>query len=123
MTEPFNAALQGPVIDAEPDFLKALPMDNAVGAIVALTGEVYMLRERLQALEGELANRRLLSTDAVENHQGTAEQQLARQNDLAAFTQRVLSELSRDRTPVSRISPDVVKYLQTYDQLKANGKV
>lgn len=123
MSQPFNAALQGPVLDVEPDFLKTLPMDNAVGAIVALTAEVYMLRERLQALEAELANRKLLAVGAVENHQGTAEQQLARQNDLAAFTQRVLSELSRDRTPVSRISPDVVKYLQTYDQLKANGKV
>ena len=39
-----NAALQGPITDVEPDFLAALPMDNAVGAIVALTAEVYVLR-------------------------------------------------------------------------------
>ena len=32
----FHAALQGPVKAVEPDFLGALPMDNAVGAIVAL---------------------------------------------------------------------------------------
>ena len=82
-----------------------------------------MLRERLQALEAELENRKLLAAGAVENHQGTAEQQLARQSGLAAFTQRVLSELSRDRTPVSRISPEVLKYLKTYDQLKAEGQV
>jgi hypothetical protein len=51
---PRNAALPGPIVGAEPDFLGALPMDNAVGAIVALTSEVWMLRERLAALEAEL---------------------------------------------------------------------
>ena len=60
-----NAALQGPVTDVEPDFLHALPMDNAVGAIVALTAEVWMLRERLATLEAELTSRRVLPDGAV----------------------------------------------------------
>jgi len=107
-----NAALQGPVTDTEPDFLGALPMDNAVGAIVALTAEVYMLRERLGALEAELASHRVLPADAVENHLDSPAEAQTRAADLAAFTQRVLSELSRDRVPVSRIDPDVVKYLR-----------
>ena len=47
----FNGSLQGPVTGAEPDFLKSLPIDNAVGAIVALTAEVWLLRERLATLE------------------------------------------------------------------------
>lgn len=108
----YNAALQGPVIGEEPDFLRALPMDNAVGAIVALTAEVYLLRERLQALEAELENRRVLPPGAVERHEGTSEQQRARADDLARFTNRVLSELARDRRPVSSIDPRVHDYLR-----------
>lgn len=106
-----KVALQGPVTDIEPDFLGTLPMDNAVGAIVALTAEVYMLRERLGALESELASHKVLPADAVENHVDTREQAQARAADLAAYTQRVLSELTRDRVPVSNIDPDVEKYL------------
>jgi hypothetical protein len=107
----FNATLQGPVLGTEPDFLRALPMDNAVGAIVALTAEVWMLRERLGALEAELAARRVLPEGAVENHQDSPERQKARADELAAFTNRVLAELARDRVPVSSIDPDVQKYL------------
>jgi hypothetical protein len=108
----FNATLQGPVTDVEPDFLRALPMDNAVGAIVALTAEVWMLRERLATLESELAARRVLPEGAVERHVDTPEEQKARAEQLAAFTNRVLAELARDRTPVSSIDPDVAKYLK-----------
>lgn len=108
----FNAALQGPVTDVEPDFLRQLPMDNAVGAIVALTAEVWLLRERLGALEAELAARRVLSEGAVEQHEDDPAHAAARAAELAAFTQRVLAELSRDRIPVSRIDPGVDRYRQ-----------
>lgn len=108
----FNAALQGPVTDVEPDFLRQLPMDNAVGAIVALTAEVWLLRERLGALEAELATRRVLPEGAVERHQDDPAQAAARAEELAAFTQRVLAELARDRIPVSRIDPGVSRHLQ-----------
>ena len=108
----FKATLQGPVTGAEPDFLTGLPMDNAVGAIVALTAEVWMLRERLATLEAELTSRRVLPEGAVENHADTAVEQQQRAADLAAYTNRVLSELARDRVPVSKIDPDVHKYLK-----------
>lgn len=108
----FNAALQGPVTDVEPDFLRQLPMDNAVGAIVALTAEVWLLRERLGALEAELAARRVLPEGAVERHEDDPAHAAARSAELAAFTQRVLAELARDRIPVSRIDPGVDRYLQ-----------
>ena len=106
-----NAALQGPVTDVEPGFLAALPMDNAVGAIVALTAEVYVLRERLATLEAELTGRQVLPAEAVERHRDTPAEAEARAADLAAFTARVLAELTRNRVPVSRIHPEVVKYL------------
>ncbi len=113
MTErSLNAALQGPVTDVEPDFLRQLPMDNAVGAIVALTAEVWLLRERLGALEAELAARRVLPEGAVEQHEDDPARAAARAEELAAFTHRILSELARDRVPVSRIDPGVGRYLQ-----------
>lgn len=108
----FKASLQGPVTGQEPDFLGALPMDNAVGAIVALTAEVWMLRERLAALEAELESRRLLPEGAVENHRDDPAAAEKRSTELAAFTERVLSELTRHREPVSQIDPEVGKYLR-----------
>ncbi|MFZ9871866.1 MAG: hypothetical protein ACO3GE_01005 [Steroidobacteraceae bacterium] len=108
----FKASLQGPVTDTEPDFLHDVPMDNAVGAIMALTAEVYLLRERLATLEAELADRKVLPTNAVEQRVDTPEQASARAADLAAYTERIMSELIRDRVPVSRIDPGVTKYLK-----------
>jgi len=118
-----NSALSGPVTGAEPDFLGALPMDNAVGAIVALTAEVYLLRERLQTLEAELTQRRILPENAVEHHQGTPAEQKASAADLAAFIRRVLAELSRDRVPVSSIDPRVENYLTTHEELQRTGRL
>lgn len=111
-----NASLQGPIVGIEPDFLRSLPMDNAVGAIVALTAEVWMLRERLGALEAELTSRRVLPEAAVEQHQDSSDRAQARADELAAFTHRVLSELARDRVPVSSIDPEVQKYLHPADR-------
>jgi hypothetical protein len=113
LTKP-NAALSAPITSVEPDFLQTLPMDNAVGAIVALTAEVYLLRERLAALESQLAARQVLPRDAVELHEGSSDERAARAADLVAYTERVLSELSRSRVPVSQIDPQVTRYLKTH---------
>jgi hypothetical protein len=110
--ESYKAVLKGPVLGEEPLFVQDLPKDNLVGAIVALTAEVYMLRERLQALEGELAARSVLPAGAVEDHRPTPEAAQRQASDLEAFTQRVLSELARDRTPVSTIDPRVRQFLR-----------
>lgn len=108
----FNASLQGPVTGREPDFLEQLPMDNAVGAILALTAEVWLLRERLAALEAELESRKVLPEGAVENHRDSAQQAETRAADLAAYTERVLAELTRNREPVSTIDPGVEGFLR-----------
>jgi hypothetical protein len=113
----FNAALQRPVTNLEPDFLRAVPIDNLVGALVALTSEVYVLRERLQTLEAELSSRRVLPEGAVENHVDSPDEQQRRATDLAAYTNRVLSELARDRVPVSSIDERVAPYLKTHAEV------
>jgi hypothetical protein len=106
-----KASLQGPVTGAEPDFLEHLPMDNAVGAIVALSAEVYLLRERLATLEAELTDRQVLPAGAVERREDRPEEAAAKAQDLAAFTARILSELTRNRVPVSHIDPAVRQFL------------
>ncbi len=111
----FKASLQGPVTGAEPDFLEHLPMDNAVGAIMALSAELYMLRERLATLEAELADRKLVPEGAVENRVDPPDAAAAKAQDLAAFTARILSELTRNRVPVSTIDPDVSRFLRHPD--------
>lgn len=124
MNEPHpNAALQGPVLDLEPEFLRSLPIDNLVGALLALTGEVYILRERLATLEAELGDRALVPAGAIETRELTPDEARERAGDLAAYTHRVLSELAKTRTPTSRIDPGVTKYLATYIELKNAGKM
>jgi hypothetical protein len=120
-TEPPGVALHGPVTGEEPQFLGQLPLDNVVGALVALTAEVYILRERLAALEAELGARSVVPRGAVEQHEGGPEEQQERARDVAAFTQRVLAELARDRTPVSTIDPGISKYMKTHAELKQKG--
>ena len=116
-----KALLEGPVIGTEPAFLASLPIDNLVGAIVELVGEVYILRERLLALESELEGRRVLPAGAVEQHRDPPEVEQTRQRGLAAMTARVLGELARDRTPTSSIDPAVYKYLRAYAELEPSA--
>ena len=74
--------------------------------------ELRAADNRVAALEAELTSRRVLPVDAVENHQDDPGQAQARADDLAAFTQRVMSELVRDRVPVSQIHPEVDRHMQ-----------
>lgn len=122
MTDPMrHAALDGPVLDVEPDFLRSLPIDNLVGALLALTSEVYILRERLATLEAELGERGIVPPGAVENRRPEPDEARERAADLAAYTHRVLSELARTRVPTSQIDPGVERYLATYRDLAKPG--
>jgi hypothetical protein len=117
-----KASIGHPVTDEEPDFLDGLPTDNLVGAIVALCGEVWILRERLAALEAELADRRVVPPGAVERREPDESERAARQADLARFTERVLAELTRDRVPVARIDADVARHLSPRPTPASNAR-
>ena len=108
----YKAILEGPVTDREPLLVHDLPADNVVGAVTALAAEIWILRDRLRALERELATRRVLPEDAAENHRDSEEEQRASQAELSAFVNRILAELARDRTPVSKVDPGVERYLR-----------
>jgi hypothetical protein len=104
--------ITGPITTEEPEFLADVPKDNLVGAIVALASELYVVRERLQTLEAELVGRKVLPPNAVEDRVPRDDEARARQADVTAFVNRVLSELSRSSQPTSRIDPGVGKYLK-----------
>lgn len=108
----FKTVLEGPVTEQEPLFVHDLPADNVVGVVTALAAEIWMLRDRLTALEQELATRHVLPANAAESHRETEAEQRAKQADLTALVNRVLGELARDRTPASKVDPAVQRYLK-----------
>ena len=113
--KPFKTIKTGPVTDEEPDWLHDLPVDNLVGAITALSGEVYILRERLRAMERELVRRDALSANAVEDHEPTEAERETDQQDLDSFVNRIWSEIMRDRKPVSNVNPKAVDFFRQPD--------
>lgn len=111
----FKVVKTGPVTGDEPDWIHDLPVDNLVGAITALSSEVYILRERMRAMERELVRRDALSESAVEDHEPTVEEREADQKDLDAFVNRIWTEIMRDRTTVAKVDPGAVDYFKQTD--------
>lgn len=108
---PFKTIQSGPVTDQEPVLLHDLPQDRIVSALVALAGDLYMVRDRVKVLEAELESHNILPPDAVENHQDTKEQAAARTADAQAFADRFWQQLMMSDEPVSRVDPAIKKYL------------
>lgn len=111
----FKTVKTGPVTGEEPDWIHDLPMDNVVGAITALSAEVYILRERLKAMERELVRRDSLAPDAVENHAPTEDEAAADQAELDAFVNRIWTEIMRDRTTVAKVDPRAEEFFKQPD--------
>lgn len=112
---PFKTVKTGPITCEEPDWIHDLPVDNLVGAITALSGEVYILRERLRAMERELVRRETLSENAVEDHEPTQAEREADQKDLDAFVNRIWTEIMRDRKTVANVDPGAANYFKQPD--------
>jgi hypothetical protein len=98
-----KSVLTGPISGKEHQFLHDMPMDNLVGAFVALAAETYVLRDRLQTLETVLQNSGALAADAIEDHKDDAVASAARADDAKNFAHRVLGELHRSDDPVSHV--------------------
>lgn len=111
----FKTVKTGPVTGDEPDWLHDIPVDNLVGAITALSGEVYILRERMRAMERELVRRDALAQESVEDHEPTEAEREADQKDLDAFVNRIWTEIARDRTTVAKVAPVAVDYFKQPD--------
>lgn len=111
----FKSVRTGPITGDEPDWIHDLPVDNMVGAITALSAEVYILKERIRAMERELVRRDTLTSSAVEEHEPTEEERAADQKDLDAFVNRIWTEIMRDRKTVANVDPGAAKYFKQTD--------
>lgn len=107
----FKTIQNGPVTDKEPTLLHDIPQDKIVSALVTLAGELYMVRDRVKVLESELEKHNILPPDAVENHEDTLDEARARAADAQAFADRFWQQLIMSDDPVSRIDPEIKKYL------------
>jgi len=108
----FKTVRNGPVTGDEPDWIHDLPVDNMVGAITALSAEVYILKERLRAMERELVRRDALTPTAVEEHEPTEDERVDDQKELDAFVNRIWTEILRDRQTVANVDPGAVDYFK-----------
>ena len=86
-----------------------------VGAITALSAEVYILKERLRAMERELVRRDALPPTAVESHEPTEDERVEDQKELDAFVNRIWTEIMRDRKTVANVDPGAVDYFKQPD--------
>jgi hypothetical protein len=76
----------------EQTFFADPALDRALGVIMALASEVYVLRDRLRALEGELVARGIVPNAALDA-EPTPEALAAAAADRAAFVAHLLEPL------------------------------
>jgi hypothetical protein len=97
------SALTGPVGDVEPQFLHDVSTDHLVGAVYALSAELWVLRDRQLRLERILEAAGAMPPGAVENLGDTPEQAASLAREAERFAGRILGELIRGKTPTSSI--------------------
>ena len=84
----------GESLEARPEqtFFSDPALDRAFGVVMALATEVYVLRDRLAALEAQLAARGMLDRTALEA-EPSAEELAARAADRDAFVTHLMHHL------------------------------
>lgn len=87
---PEAVAVDGP--RPEQTFFADPALDRAFGVVMALATEVYVLRDRLAALESQLAQRGTLDP-ATLDAEPSAEERAARSADRAAFVAHLMQNL------------------------------
>lgn len=99
----FKAALPGPVGDAEPVLLHDIDQDRLVGAIVALAGELFVVKDKLEKLQRTMEKSGALAAGALDAPETDAAAIRAQQAEAQRFAARILSELHRASTPIARV--------------------
>ena len=99
----FVSALTGPVGKVEPAFLHDVPTDNLVGAILALSAELWVMRDRQGRLERLLESAGVVASEALETAGQSPEESAAATVAAERFAERILGELVRGKTPISTV--------------------
>ncbi len=79
---------------ARPNQLKALTQDQLVAALLRLTMEISVLRDRLRTQENLLVDNGVLGADAIDRYEPSAEESALRGESRAALIQQLINDLS-----------------------------
>lgn len=77
----------------EQTFFADPAIDRIMGVVMALAGEVYVLRDRMRVLEARLNEQGVLAPGALDSFAPTPEQAQAAQADRDAFVSHLLDNL------------------------------
>jgi len=86
-------------------------IDHLMGMVMALAAEVYILRDRAQALEELLEQSGTLRPDAVENLQPSPERRAMLAAERDAFIARIMEPLLTGNKASSNINEELVSNL------------
>ena len=99
----FKAALPGPVGEAEPVLIHDIDQDRMVGAIVALSAELFVVKDKLEKLQRGLEQRGALGPGRLDQPEPDTAAIHTQQRFAQDFAARILSELHRASTPIARV--------------------
>lgn len=99
----FKAALPGPVGDTEPVLIHDLDQDRLVGAVVALAGELFVVKDKLDKMQRLLEKAGAIAPGLLEAPETEPAAIEAQQQEAQRFAARILSELHRPSTPIARV--------------------
>lgn len=99
----FKAALPGPVGDSEPVLVHDLDQDRLVGAIVALSAELFVVRDKLEKLQRVMEKSGALGPGLLDAPETDASLIQAQQQAAQRFAARILGELHRSSKPIAHV--------------------
>lgn len=85
-----------PVPAPEPAFFDNPAIDNLIAVTLELGAEVWVLRERLRLMEQLLTTHGKVTTEMIEQHLPSAEEQARNKAERDAFVNRVYAAFARE---------------------------
>jgi len=95
-----------PVPAPQPAFFDNPAIDNLIAVTLELGAELWVQRERMRVVERLLAERGVVTAEAVEQYSSTPEELARVQNERDAFVNRVYAALARDTVPATPAATD-----------------
>jgi len=95
-----------PVPAPQPAFFGNPAIDNLIAVTLELGAELWVQKERMRVVERLLAERGVVTAEAIEQYSSTPEELARVQNERDAFVNRVYAALARDTVPATPAATD-----------------
>lgn len=90
-----------PTPSPQPAFFDNPAIDNLITVTLELGAELWVQRERMRVIERLLAERGVVTAEAIEKYSGSAEEAARVQAERDAFVNRLYAALARDTVPAT----------------------